>query len=137
MKQTAKWLGCGAVLTYSKVDSVVYSIHTYSLCTRRGPALRMPALMASSMPTGHRQAAMGFCAAVLAVLSVCGGVVASNPPAGAMNVFFIAVDGTSASASARCEHPYAYADTGDGPASLPAAQICGLSSAARSRHLKY
>ena len=24
------WLGCGAVLTYSKVDSVVYSIHTYS-----------------------------------------------------------------------------------------------------------
>eukprot|EP01046_Picozoa_sp_COSAG06_P063057 COSAG06_NODE_14485_length_1152_cov_1.784425_1_plen_55_part_00 len=42
---------------------------------------------------------MGFSAAVLVVLSVCGGVVASNPPAGAMNVFFIAVDGTSAFAS--------------------------------------
>jgi hypothetical protein len=50
---------------------------------------------------------MGFAAAVLVVLSVCGGAVASNPPAGAMNVFFIAVDGTSAFASAG-SHPYRY-----------------------------
>ena len=53
---------------------------------------------------------MGFSAAVLVVLSVCGGVVASNPPAGAMNVFFIAVDGTSAFASAG-SHRYMHALT--------------------------
>ena len=83
---------------------------------------------------------MGFSAAVLVVLSVCGGVVASNPPAGAMNVFFIAVDGTSAFASAG-SHAYRYMHaltlTMRDPVSLPVAQICGLSSAARSRRLKY
>jgi hypothetical protein len=86
---------------------------------------------------------MGVSAAVLVVLSVCGGVVASNPPAGAMNVFFIAVDGASAFASTVPRAPvvpvrmHALADTDDDPVSLPVAQICGLSSAARSRRLKY